>query len=57
MKDRTLNQTPDITSRTQQMLGCNWRIDRFYVNYNQSAVGSIEDIANDAYHELVFMKI
>ena len=34
-----------ITSRTQQPIGCKWRIDWFYVTYNQSAVGSSEDIA------------
>ena len=30
--------------RTQQLIGCMWRIVRFYVTYNQSAVGSEEDI-------------
>ena len=34
----------NITSRRQQPIGCKWRIDWFYVTYNQSTVGSSEDI-------------
>ena len=34
-----------ITSRTQQLIGCKWRIERFYVTYNQSTAGSSEYIA------------
>ena len=44
-----------ITSRTQQPIGCKWRIDWFYVNYNQSTAGSSEEIAMvRSYHEIPY---
>ena len=37
--------SPNNTSQTQQPIGCKWRINWFYITYNQSTVGSSEDIA------------
>ena len=37
----------DITSRTQQLIGCKWRIDWFHITYNQSAVGSMDVMPDD----------